>query len=103
MLFLHIQTKTNNKQLLLYDAATPRSRAGTPAASYNNSFSIAGYVYYPSDKKWKWRIIGNSKKKKQKGGYNIGNEIKFKNTHKTGLKLLEAIFNDPKTATFFKT
>jgi hypothetical protein len=24
--------------------------------------AIAGYVYYPSDKKWKWRIIGRSKK-----------------------------------------
>ena len=28
--------------------------------------AIAGYVYYPSDKKWKWRIIG--RKKNIKGG-----------------------------------
>ena len=24
--------------------------------------AIGAYVYYPSDKKWKWRIIGHSKK-----------------------------------------
>ena len=25
--------------------------------------AIAGYVYYPKDRKWKWRILGNIKKK----------------------------------------
>ena len=30
--------------------------------------AIAGYVYYTNEKKWKWRIIGNKTKNKQKGG-----------------------------------
>ena len=29
--------------------------------------AIAGYVYYPKDRKWKWRIIGKSNKKKGAG------------------------------------
>ena len=36
--------------------------------------AIGAYVYFPSDKKWKWRIIGNTKKK---GGLSI-EEKKYK-------------------------
>ena len=39
--------------------------------------AIGGYLYYPKDKKWKWRIIGTTKK--QKGGVKVGNEIRVKN------------------------
>lgn len=31
--------------------------------------AIAGYVYYKNEKKWKWRIVGNNKKKG--GSYNL--------------------------------
>lgn len=32
--------------------------------------AVAGYVYYPKDKKWKWRIIGRQNNKKKGGGKN---------------------------------
>jgi hypothetical protein len=38
--------------------------------------AVAGYVYYSKDKKWKWRIIGHTKK--MKGGEEINNIINCK-------------------------
>jgi len=31
--------------------------------------AVAAYVYYKNEKKWKWRIIGRTRK--QKGGVNV--------------------------------
>lgn len=33
--------------------------------------TVAGYVYYNKEKKWKWRFIGKKAMKKLKGGVNV--------------------------------
>jgi hypothetical protein len=50
--------------------------------------AIAGYVYFPKDKKWKWRIVG----KQMKGGNNInvGNTV-HSNKNRNVLYVIEEI------------
>ena len=48
--------------------------------------AIAGYVYYPKDKKWKWRIIGGGKNVNK--GRTTSLSKKEKKRQKTALKKL---------------
>jgi hypothetical protein len=59
--------------------------------------AIAGYVYYANEKKWKWRIIGNSNK--QKGGYNY-DILRLHNNQNIGIpdldiELYKLLSNNP--------
>ena len=59
--------------------------------------AIAGYVYYANEKKWKWRIVGNSNK--QKGGYNY-DILRLHNNQNIGIpdldiELYKLLSNNP--------
>jgi hypothetical protein len=59
--------------------------------------AIAGYVYYANEKKWKWRIIGNSNKKKGGANYDI---LRFHNNQNIhipdfDMQLYKLLSNNP--------